>query len=53
MTTKIVNGFEHLYTLLEGEKWAKYKDFIIIIHPDREPRIIYKNGNIETLKLHK
>lgn len=53
MTTKIKAGTKHLYTLEDGEKWALFNGFFIVVHPEREPKIVDKDGNITTLKIHK
>ena len=39
------SGTKHIYTLKEGEKFALYGDHIIVIHPDRPPKIIDAKGN--------
>lgn len=39
-----------LYTLQIDEKVAFYQDVAIVIHQDREPLLIRKNGKIEILR---
>lgn len=40
-----IRGTKHVYTLQEGEKWAAIQDTVIIVHPDRQPKIIDSEGN--------
>lgn len=45
-----IPGTKIIYTLQPGEDWAFYKDSIIVIHPDRHPKIVHLDGTIEELK---
>lgn len=40
----IVNGMKLIYTLQPGEQYAIYRGSIIVVHPDRPPKIVTQDG---------
>jgi len=38
-------GAKFIYKLEDGERWAFFNGMLIIVHPERQPRIIDKDGN--------
>lgn len=45
-----ITGAKHVYTLQEGEQWAIYNDTVIVVHPDRKPKIVNSDGAVEELE---
>lgn len=41
----------YLYTLQDGEDWRLYRDMIIVVHPERRPKIVHKDGTVEEIDL--
>lgn len=48
---RVINRLETklIYELQEGEEWAVFNGYIIIVHPDKTPRIIGPDGVIKDL----
>jgi hypothetical protein len=47
-----ITGAKHIYTLKEGEQWAIVGDKVIIVHPERKPKMIDSDGTEVELELH-
>ena len=43
---------KHIYTLKEGESCTFYNGVIIVVHPDRPPKIIHSDGVEEEMRLY-
>jgi hypothetical protein len=41
----------HVYTLQPGEDWALFKGLLIVIHPERPPKIIREDGTEEGVEV--
>lgn len=44
-----IKGTKFIYELQEGEQWAIIGDYVIIVHPDRKPKMINSDGKVEEL----
>ena len=43
-------GFRLLYILKNGERWALLNDDrVMVVHPDRPPKVVYPDGRVEGL----
>ena len=43
-------GVTRLYTLKQGERWTLLDDDrVMVVHPDRPPRIVYPDGRVEEI----
>ena len=43
-------GVRLLYTLKQGERWALLDDDrVMVIHPNRPPKVIYPDGRVEEI----
>lgn len=45
----IRSGTKLLYELKAGETWKIFKNQIIILHPERQPKIIHSDGTVEVI----
>jgi hypothetical protein len=45
-------GIGRLYTLKRGERWALLDDdCVMVVHPDRPPKVVYPDGRVEEIAL--
>ena len=43
-------GVRLLYTLKRGERWALLDDDrVMVVHPDRPPKVVYPDGRVEEI----
>ena len=43
-------GFRLLYTLKQAERWALLdNDRVLVVHPDRSPKVVYPDGRVEEI----
>jgi hypothetical protein len=43
-------GIRRLYTLKRGERWALLDDdCVMVVHPDRSPKVVYPDGRVEEI----
>lgn len=44
-------GGELIYEFKEGEDWGHWDGYLIVVHKDRMPKILYDDGTIEEVVL--
>jgi hypothetical protein len=49
-SAEFLTGVKGRYTLKRGERWTLLSDDrVMVIHPDRPPKIVYPDGRVEEI----